>query len=1101
MTLKESNPIKGKSRKSQISAFILLALVIMTVFIFAFYIKNQITKQRMEAEVDYVAEVLQKTPVLNYYVTLCLKDSIEEALVIAGKQGGNIYLEQGGPIDMNSVPIFRFGDDNVTYGLTSIDTVTNGQNMLGQPSFPMPPGYPCIAAVPAISYKCPYDYLLPIKFYPFSQDYLPLLCMYKGPNDVTMDEYPFPCPSGSYGFDSIQEQIKIYAEKRMVNCVNFSAIKQVINFNITADPPQISPIMGEEDVVAKATYPINITVDGYGSVRMINFEVKIPVRLKKIYGLARFLVDNDRSYIDFNITKDFDSEVYTTPYWDPYMRVEKFCPKCSLTANPETTDILQINDSASNMKGSDYYFRFAVENRIPALEYIHRTPPDEFFDYIVEEGDEILIEPMGYDPDDDDDLYYNQYEGWKQTYDEVFDPSCCNEINPSSSIICKNDPWPCVKTAPPASLQLCMDDYLQEDRNVWTTSDLYLGLNAADPSNTYQNSNYLVKTTDPGKISSKPASAETNPVYYPCIKDAATGDWQGTPYSRDLGPHKVTAKVCDRHGKCDWQEINIMVTDIPRPVIQIANDYGTQEPSLEDPFTLDASRSSIFAVVNSYTWKDMIAGVAIPEFDFTAPYADTQNGRLRIPYPMQNYDIISIKDPDGIITPPQNFFKQKGPQTLSLTIGSQTATTDVTVKECIPFAGTYAPYPYNPQGTDPFMASHACCESSGAYSSAAKKCYDLGEYGSIKYFDDDSYLENDPTLTTYPVYWHLDSGVTQFKPSLTGEYGNDVFFRKFERYCSGNRGNICIGNAMENMQIKEKCADLEYGWQDERCQGPTPGIFSTASEAYCANYDGTTFESSEGIGGDGFCSDTPRCIDGVDYTKNGPFYAQKAICANGRCTKPYGSGPMAPGCSVSCGADPQCAGLTYNDLAAGKCVAGGFCNSLCKFETADQSKGACECTGKVWAPGGDAEINVNGNTKCCGNTIAEIYTQNPFDAADDACCDNKDASGNFFIGAKECVYNGKCKETKVQPEICNNIDDDCDGIVDNNIANAPKCGPMGVCALVMKKCIGGSWLSCGPGEIPGYEAGKEISCNDGRDNDCDGWKDNLDSDCPPAPPP
>ncbi|MFO8016834.1 MAG: hypothetical protein R6U32_07065, partial [Candidatus Woesearchaeota archaeon] len=713
---------------------------------------------------------------------------------------------------------------------------------------------------------------------------------------------------------------------------------------------------------------------------------------------------------------------------------------------------------------------------------------------------EIVIEPQGHDPDDNDDLYY-RYEGWKQDYDEFFDPSCCNEINPGSSIICKEEPWECVREAPAPSLQDCMDDHTQQDLNTWTTSELYQP-DSGDPSDTdtYRRANYITKTTKDGAESEQ---EDENPVYYPCTKDPDTGEWEGTPYSRDLGPHNVTVKVCDTHGKCDWQSVLIMVTDIPRPVIETGNDYGTGEASLEDPFILDASKSNIFSVVESYTWKSMVSGSAIPEFDLTVPYSETQNGRLKIPHPFSDYDIYSIKGAD-------NFFQETGSRELSLTIGSQTETMDIEVKECIPYSGSDSPYPYNPDETDPFMADHSCCDSDGTYLDSSANCYEDGEYGSIKALGTSSYTEGDPTLDSYPSYWHLESGTTQDKPSLTSQYGNDLFYREFSRYCSGDRGNICAGNAEEYMTVKEECLDWEYDWQDERCQGPTSGIAETGSEAHCINYAaGETFESEEGVGtgsgqADGYCSDTPRCTDGEDYTADGPFLCQKAVCdGSGHCTKPFTQGSLECSCTQSCGASNQCTIFSHEDLSGGgKCLpdGSGFCTSLCSFKAPDESAEACACSGNEWNAGeaDDTEINVD-SALCCGNDPSEHYIKNPFDESDDACCDNKDASGNEFSG-DECVYNGRCMDTEIKPEICDGKDNDCDGVIDNNVGfNAPlNTNQEGVCQGSKRSCGGASgWVDDYSG-IEDYQT-TETKCDDGLDNDCDGKTDCDDSSCNSAP--
>jgi len=74
-------------------------------------------------------------------------------------------------------------------------------------------------------------------------------------------------------------------------------------------------------------------------------------------------------------------------------------------------------------------------------------------------------------------------------------------------------------------------------------------------------------------------------------------------------------------------------------------------------------------------------------------------------------------------------------------------------------------------------------------------------------------------------------------------------------------------------------------------------------------------------------------------------------------------------------------------------------------------------------------------------------------------------------------------------EVCNGVDDDCDGATDESPTDLPSCASEGVCASYLAApptCEGGAWR-CAYAEDPGYERA-ETRC-DGLDNDCDGQVD------------
>lgn len=73
-------------------------------------------------------------------------------------------------------------------------------------------------------------------------------------------------------------------------------------------------------------------------------------------------------------------------------------------------------------------------------------------------------------------------------------------------------------------------------------------------------------------------------------------------------------------------------------------------------------------------------------------------------------------------------------------------------------------------------------------------------------------------------------------------------------------------------------------------------------------------------------------------------------------------------------------------------------------------------------------------------------------------------------------------------EICDSLDNDCDGFIDNNLAVSLCANQIGVCENSAKNCVNGEWQECDSANYGQDYEEIEISC-DGMDNDCDSFSD------------
>lgn len=354
----------------------------------------------------------------------------------------------------------------------------------------------------------------------------------------------------------------------------------------------------------------------------------------------------------------------------------------------------------------------------------------------------------------------------------------------------------------------------------------------------------------------------------------------------------------------------------------------------------------------------------------------------------------------------------------------------------------------------------------------------------------------------------------------------------------------CTEDADCQSALKERCSTVENDDPNRYC---IPPCFAGSTQ--------NCYTGPSGTNGVGTCqAGTQTCTPQLEWGPCvGETLPKAEVCGTQK--DENCNGQADEGCSCKPNTTQECYSGRAGTKGIGACKAGTqTCDGNgqwgpCKNEVTPQSKEVCngqddDCNGQV--DENIAEIDkpctvpnakgrcAQGISECQGGSLRCRQTKLPVSEScnneDDDCdgkVDNNQGNSDFSvtrtcyngtsgcrwdaslkqyrctapcrIGANKCLpqqgaWSQACDgEVVPKTEECNNIDDDCNGTIDDNIAGIGKTcdtGKKGICQEGKQQCENGQ-LICKQQRLP-----SSPDLCDGKDDDCDGQSDEGPNACP-----
>ncbi len=672
--------------------------------------------------------------------------------------------------------------------------------------------------------------------YPCLEGKEPDFCKYKYPNSSILPGYPISFGERKLTMGLIESDLENYLINGTIFCVenftknNVSSAAKVSTENLKAELNIL-----DDGIKVTVDYPLKLSLGKEEFFNLITFDFFYKSQFKKFLESAVTRPLNfDASFVDFVYNKvTLQSTQFTHGCFDSMGGVTS----CTTTLSPITgmikkfassklvngDDLFKFTEISGILKDSKILpvFQFARQNRPPALDYIERDSCDEdSYDYLVIQGEtgdigkiDISLIGKAKDPDEDKTITYEFKEHEKLT-------GLQTTIKDKFSFTPTISGWYNITA-------IASDGKLQDNQTI----------------------RILVDNT---------------------IKTKASFEM---PYKYSL--YHGTSEGVDRYAISIEDPVFLKITLPEKSKVEKNPKITLSYLGKQEPFSFDVP-DSVKDNCFSFPW---LLGCDISKYSSMISSWNNVNKQFDYFKKVTNgaYETLTL---DYSIT-----YCDKNGQ-------SDTTKLDIQVNECIPHRNYTNPWPYpyhkyeyglksdkttdfsklitkDDKDANPFLASHACCNSKWEVEGTNKLCFQ----GETK------------------------KGCFKTKESTFIE-GYILAEKTPKAYCDGKRGNICNGIKKDELKSLDVCGYNTYSTCSgipTKCEGKTP---------YYVNQNKDGFWCYGTLGCSSICEDV--VVDGGDtilFNKGGDDVCRSCTTAD---------------------AGRDC--YNFNTGIKGKCDSGGSCS-------------------------------------------------------------------------------------------------------------------------------------------------------------------------------